>query len=271
MAITENTSLSLRNRVGRSAIWVSGSLSGFFMILLSALLAFVAEASDSRVMWTFDEGHPGTLPSGFTVGTLVDGRPAGAWTVIDMKVLPSVLRNLATSPSKANRMDHARIVTIIGTTEAPSPPQILAQLMMEGFQHAYKIVLIDGTMAADLDLEVSFLPMAGLGDMGGGLIWRAQDDRNYYLTRANPLEQNIRFYRVVDGVRHKLANVDRIISVHSWHTLRVVTRGDHIRVIYDGTPVIELRDTAFTTGRIGLWTKSDAVTYFDDLQLRIPK
>lgn len=241
------------------------------MILLSAPFGFVAEASDSRLSWTFDTDRRGTLPDGFTVGSLVDGRPAGEWQVLDMKMLPRVLKNLQASASKTDRLEHTRIVKLIETTDAPSLPHVLGQLMTEGFQHAYKVMVIDGTMAADLDLGVSFLPVAGKGDMGGGLMWRAQDDRNYYLTRANPLEQNIRFYRVVDGVRHKLANFDQTISVKAWHTLRVVMRGEHIQVFYDGQPVLDIRDRTFTVGRVGLWTKSDAVTYFDNLQLRILK
>lgn len=83
----------------------------------------------------------------------------------------------------------------------PSPPHALGQLMNKGAEHAYKMVLIDGTQGADLELQVSFFAVAGKGDMGGGLIWRAQDDRNYYLTRANPLEQNVRIYHVVKGVK----------------------------------------------------------------------
>ena len=105
--------------------------------------------------------------------------------------------------------------------------------------------------------------------MGGGLIWRAQDDRNYYLTRANPLEQNIRIYRVVKGVRHLLKNFDRIIDVRKWHTLRVVQRGCQVHVFYDDEQVFDLCDETFMQGRIGLWTKSDAVTYFDDLRLQL--
>ena len=139
--------------------------------------------------------------------------------------------------------------------------------MGKGAEHAYKVVLIDGTTASDLDLEVSFLPIAGKADMGGGLIWRAADDRNYYLTRANPLEQNIRIYRVVNGIRHMLKNFDQTIDSKKWHTLHVITLGCQIQVLYDEKPVLDLCDETFTTGRIGLWTKSDAVTYFDDLRL----
>jgi len=216
-------------------------LSGCWVILTAlAVLSGLASAEDSIRTWNFDADLPGTLPNGFVVGSLFDGRPAGEWKVLQ-------------------------------TDRAKSPPQVLGQLMGKGSEHAYKVVLIDGTISSDLDLQVSFLPIEGKADMGGGLIWRAADDRNYYLTRANPLEQNIRIYRVVKGIRHLLQNFDQIIDVRQWHTLHVVNRGCQIKVLYDEKPVFDHCDQTFTSGRIGLWTKSDAVTYFDDLQLNVLK
>jgi hypothetical protein len=153
------------------------------------------------------------------------------------------------------------------TEMARSGNHVLGQLMGKGAEHAYKVVLIQGTRATDLDVRVSFLPISGKADMGGGLIWRATDDRNYYLTRANPLEQNIRVYRVINGIRHMLQNFNQTIDVKHWHTLQVVNRGCQIEVFYDEQKVFDLCDTTFTQGQIGLWTKSDAVTYFDDLRL----
>jgi len=197
-----------------------------------------ASAEDSNYLWNFDGDPPGALPKDFAVGTLVDGRPAGEWKVLK-------------------------------TDRAKSAPQVLAQLMGKGFEHAYKVVLTNGIMASDVDLQVSFLPIEGKGDMGGGLIWRAADDRSYYLARANPLEQNIRIYRVVKGIRHLLQNFDQTIQLNQWHTLHVVNRGCQIQVLYDEKPVFDFCDQTFTTGRIGLWTKSDAVTYFDDLRLNV--
>jgi hypothetical protein len=189
-------------------------------------------------VWTFDDDAPESLPPGFQVGTLFDGRPAGLWRILE-------------------------------TDRAKSPRHVLGQAMGKGAEHAYKTVLIDGTKASDLDLEVSFLPIAGKADMGGGLIWRATDDRNYYLTRANPLEQNIRIYRVVKGVRQMLKNFDHIIDVRQWHTLRVMTIGCQVQIFFDEKQVFDLCDQTFSSGRVGLWTKSDAVTYFDDLKLQI--
>jgi hypothetical protein len=189
-------------------------------------------------VWSFDDDPPKTLPAEFQVGALFDGRPAGEWKLIQ-------------------------------TDQAKSSPHVLAQLMGKGAEHAYKTVLINGTTASDLELQVSLLPIDGKADMGGGLIWWATDDRNYYLTRANPLEQNIRIYRVVKGIRHLLKNFDHIIDVRHWHTLRVSAKGCQAQVFFDDKPVFDLCDQTFTTGRVGLWTKSDAVTYFDDLKLQI--
>lgn len=196
-----------------------------------------AETTPTAQEWRFDQDQPGVLPNQFSIGTLFDGRPAGDWQVLS-------------------------------TEQAKSPPQVLAQLMAKGAEHAYKVTLVKGLVASDVNLQVSFLPIQGKADMGGGLIWRAADDRNYYLARANPLEQNIRVYRVVKGVRHLLQNFDRTIDVKQWHTLRVTHRGCQITVFYDDKQVFDLCDKTFRAGTIGLWTKSDAVTYFDDLQLQ---
>ena len=195
----------------------------------------VARDNQSR-LWTFDSDVLGTLPSDFVVGTLFDGRSAGDWKVAQK-------------------------------SDAPSPPNVFGQVMGKGAEHAYKMVLVEGSKSSDLELEVSLLAVDGKADMGGGLIWRAADDRNYYLTRANPLEQNIRIYRVVKGVRQMIQNFDRIIDVRSWHKFRVVMKGCKVQVFFDQKQIFDLCDKTFAEGRVGLWTKSDAVTYFDDLKL----
>jgi hypothetical protein len=220
---------------------LSVRLTGWWLILTAlAVVSVSTSAEDLTYTWNFDADLPGALPKDFVVGTLFDGRPAGEWKVLK-------------------------------TDRAKSSPQVLAQLMGKGFEHDYKVVLIKSITASNLELRVSFLPIEGNGDMGGGVIWRASGDRDYYLARANPLEQNIRIYRVVKGIRHLLQNFDQTIHMNQWHTLHVVTRGCQIQVLYDERPVFDLCDQTFTTGRIGLWTKSDAVTYFDDLRLQILK
>ena len=200
-------------------------------------LSTQAETASPALVWNFDREQPGTLPSEFSIGTLFDGRPAGDWQVL-------------------------------ATERAKSSPHVLAQLMAKGAEHAYKVVLLKEVIASDLNLEVSFLPIQGQADMGGGLIWRATDDRNYYLARANPLEQNIRVYRVVKGIRHLLQNFDQTITLKQWHTMRITHQGCRVNIFYDGKQVLDLCDKTFHAGMIGLWTKSDAVTYFDDLQFQ---
>lgn len=208
------------------------------LVGLTALNPYTVQAVDSQQsrLWTFDTDAPGTIPKEFVTGTLFDGRPAGDWKVIQ-------------------------------GSGAPSSPNVLGQLMGKGAEHAYKLVLIDGTQSSNLDVEVSLFAVNGKADMGGGIIWRATDDRNYYLTRANPLEQNIRIYRVVNGVRHMIQNFDHTIDVRRWHTLRLVMNGCSVQVFFDQKAIFDLCDKTFAEGRIGLWTKSDAVTYFDNLKL----
>ena len=219
---------------------MSSSLQQFLLITLLLLAAPVVGygLESTTHVWTFDNDLPKTLPPKFQIGTLFDGRPAGEWMVLE-------------------------------TDRAKSPSRVLGQLMGKGAEHAYKTVLINGTRASDLELQVSFLPIGGKADMGGGLIWRATDDRNYYLTRANPLEQNIRIYRIVNGVRQMRKNFDHIIDVRQWHTLRVIAKGCQVQVFFDDKQVFDLCDQTFSSGQVGLWTKSDAVTYFDDLNLKI--
>ncbi len=187
--------------LARSSRWLR-----FFQIscsfLLTLMFSDVSCGASSLLSWNFDVNAPDTLPREFVVGTLFDGRTAGDWKVVE-------------------------------TEKAKSAPHVLGQLMGKGAEHAYKTVLINGTSASDIDLQVSFLSIEGKADMGGGLLWRAIDDRNYYLTRANPLEQNIRIYRVVKGVRHLLQNFDLIIEVKQWHTLRVTHHGCRLQVFYD--------------------------------------
>jgi hypothetical protein len=218
-----------------SALIVMSFIASLHMAL-GAVVALAETASPAQE-WSFDHEKPGVLPSQFSIGTLFDGRPAGDWQVF-------------------------------ATERAKSPPHVLAQLLAKGAEHAYKVLLIKEAVASDLTLEVSFLPIQGQADMGGGLIWRAADDRNYYLARANPLEQNIRVYRVVKGIRHLLENFNQTITVKQWHALRVTHQGCRVKIFYDEKQVFDLCDETFHVGMIGLWTKSDAVTYFDDLQLQ---
>lgn len=198
-------------------------------ILLACSVAVITavSAQDSQPRtWNFDAEKAGTLPPGFAAAT-------GDW-----KVAP-----------------HAT---------APSPSHTLAQ-WAKNERPVFNVVLLNDTSYQDLDLSVRMLTMDGQIDQGGGLVWRARDARNYYIARYNPLENNFRVYKVVEGQRTQLQSAD-IPRRDGWHTIRVVMRGEAIECFYDGKKYLEARDTAFTaSGKIGLWTKADAQTLFDDL------
>ena len=131
----------------------------------------------------------------------------------------------------------------------------------------FNVALAANTSARDVDLSVRLKAIAGEYDQGGGLVWRAKDAKNYYLARYNPLEDNYRVYKVVDGKRTLFQNVD-IAHTPGWHTLRVTMQGDHIECYYDGKKYLDVKDTTFRdAGKIGLWSKADAQSQFDDLTL----
>lgn len=199
-----------------------------------------AEPEESNVQqWTFDSSAPGSLPGAFVVGTLLDGRPAGEWKILI-------------------------------TDRAQSGAQVLAQLSAKGTDQAHKLLLIDGTNSANVSLSASYLAVSGKADLGGGLVWHATDDRNYYLLRASLVEQKIRLYRVIKGVQHLIKQTDQALSA-GWHQLRITHQGCEIRVLYDEAIRFRVCDNTFPSGRIGLWTKADAVTYFDDVELQLLK
>jgi hypothetical protein len=134
----------------------------------------------------------------------------------------------------------------------------------------FNVTLISDTNAKDVDLSVRMKAIAGEHDQGGGLVWRAKDAKNYYLARYNPLEDNYRLYHVVGGKRTLIQNVD-IPHSDGWHTLRVTMTGDRITCYYDGKKYNEATDSTFPgAGKIGLWSKADAQSHFDDLTLMTP-
>lgn len=142
--------------------------------------------------------------------------------------------------------------------------KVLAQTA-ENPNSVFNVLLINDTSFTDVDMSVKFQAVAGGFDRGGGLIWRARDARNYYVARYNPLEDNFRLYHVVAGRRTLIENAD-IKHTAGWHTLRVVMHGKHIECYYDGKRSLETDDDTLTgPGKVGLWTKADAQTNFDDL------
>jgi hypothetical protein len=122
-----------------------------------------------------------------------------------------------------------------------------------------------GTSLADGFVEVRFKPEAGKQDQAGGVVWRWKDGENYYVARANALENNVSLYYTEKGRRNTLKYVDAPVPANTWHTLRVEFSGSRIRVALNGEVYIEMDDAHIKgAGAVGLWTKADSVTAFDD-------
>jgi len=153
---------------------------------------------------------------------------------------------------------------------APSKLKVIKQ----SGQATYPLLLKDDTNIKDGFIEVQFKAIAGSEDRAAGLVWRARDANNYYVVRANALEDNVVLYKTVSGVRSPLDTVGRPggygvdVSVpgNQWHSLRVDFKGNRFRVLYNGTSLFEVEDSTFSeAGKIGLWTKADSVTLFDQI------
>ena len=176
----------------------------------------------------FDDTKAGELPAGWLAGNTGSGTPK--WTV----------ETDATAPSK---------------------PNVLKQSGKGTFPWCVKkdVSLKDGYV------EVKFKPVAGNEDQAGGIIWRWQDGENYYITRANALEDNVTIYHTVKGSRRSFKNINMKVASNQWHTLRVDFAGNQFKVTFDGKVAIEASDDTFReAGAIGVWTKADSVTLFDD-------
>ena len=151
---------------------------------------------------------------------------------------------------------------------APSKPNVVAQTSTDQTDYRFPLLIADGGSFQDLDVSVKFKAVSGSIDRAGGLVFRLKDPNNYYIVRANALENNYRLYHVVNGRRSQFAGANLKVTSGEWHELRVEATGNKITCYYDGSKKIEATDETFKdAGKVGLWTKADSVTYFDDLKV----
>jgi hypothetical protein len=144
---------------------------------------------------------------------------------------------------------------------APSKPNVLKQSGVATYPVCFK----DDTSVKDGFVEVKFKPISGKEDQAGGVVWRLKDANNYYIARANALEDNVTIYDIVNGRRTERKRVNMKVASNQWHTLRVDFQGNHFTVTCDGKKAIEWDDDTFKdAGKVGVWTKADSVTAFDD-------
>ncbi len=154
--------------------------------------------------------------------------------------------------------------------------KVMAQLFDRRINNHFNVAVFNGVELKNCQLEVRFKAISGHYDQGGGLVWRYQDQNNYYILRANPLENNIVLYKMENGRRSDLPIVGKgrsygvKIKVPSgqWQQLKVVVKDSLFTVYFNGKQIFQVIDNAFSNaGKIGLWTKADAVTYFDDYKV----
>ena len=145
---------------------------------------------------------------------------------------------------------------------------IFAQTSKESYGSHFDVVVNDNLIFKDLEISVKVKGVEGKEDQGGGPVWRYQDADNYYIARANPLENNFRVYKVVKGRRKMLESVEIEIKTDEWYLLKIIMQGDEINCYFDDKLYLTTIDDTFSeAGKIGLWIKADAVTYFDDLKI----
>lgn len=208
------------------------------MKTLNALLFTTALATTAAFSQTanFDDAKPGELPANWTGAMTGKGEPKWA---------------------------------VVADDTAPSKPNVLKQ----SGEATYPVALKDDTSLKDGFVEVKFKAISGKEDQAGGVIWRAKDADNYYICRANALEDNVVLYKVDQGRRRSLDIVGRRggygveikVASQTWHTLRVEFAGNRFKVLLNGKHLFDVQDETFKdAGKVGLWTKADSVTLFDD-------
>ncbi len=214
-----------------------------FTILFMTLVAFgatlIVQAASRKVDFTDDAvGQP---PKGFEFGHTAKAGAPGKWIV-----------------------------------QAEGTNKYLAQVDADSTRARFPVAVVSDISAADVDLSVRFRPVSGRVDQAGGLVWRFQNEDNYYIVRANALENNVVLYKVEKGKRTDLPvkgegrTYGKKAQVPSgqWSTLRVVASGSRFEVFFNGSKLYEVEDTTFTQpGKVGVWTKADSVTQFDDITI----
>jgi len=145
----------------------------------------------------------------------------------------------------------------------------IAQVSDDPTDNRFPLAIWQPVVAASVAVSVRFRPVSGKVDQAGGIAVRLIDHDNYYLVRANALEDNVNFYRVMGGVRRQIKGVDVTVKSGVWHALGLTAEGDTFTVAYDGKTLFRATDRALTkAGRVALWTKADSVTWFDSVDIR---
>jgi 3-keto-disaccharide hydrolase len=210
-----------------------------FVICIVATMTIVVIGATRKV--DFSDDAVGQAPKGFEFGHTAKAGAPGKWVV-----------------------------------QAEGTEKYLAQVDPDSTRSRFPVAVVADVSAADVDLSTRFKPVSGRVDRAAGLVWRFLNEDNYYIVRANALENNVVLYKVEKGKRTDLPvkgegrTYGKAAQVPSgqWSTLRVVATGPRFEVFFNGTKLYEVEDTTFTQpGKVGVWTKADSVTQFDDLTI----
>lgn len=206
------------------------------------LIGLMAVSMAKAETITFSAEQPGALPKEFEHGVMGVGGP-GRWEIV--------------------------------ADDTAAGGKALAQLTTDRSEHRFLTAWLQPFMAANVEVTAHFKPVAGDGDQAGGVVVRLLDAKNYYIARANATEDNVRFYRVRGDVRQQIASADVKVASGVWHTITLRAEGDQFTVLFDGKLMHSTVDTTPlprpSAGHVGVWTKSDSVTYFDRIEFqRLP-
>jgi Galactocerebrosidase, C-terminal lectin domain len=156
---------------------------------------------------------------------------------------------------------------VVGDPTA-SQGRALAQVSTDRTDYRFPLAVYQPFTGKNLEVKLRFKAVAGTVDEAGGIAVRLKTPDDYYVVRANALENNVRFYRVVKGKREQLAGVDTKVSAKEWHTLGIRAEGERFTVSFDGKLLFTASDKTFADpGNVGLWTKADSVTHFDAIEI----
>ena len=156
---------------------------------------------------------------------------------------------------------------IIRDDAAPSGSLVLAQTSQDETPVHFPILILNASSYSDGKFSVRVKPVAGTADRAGGIVFRFLDPQNYYVARINALEDNIQLYKFIEGRRTALGSAEVRVSSNHWHLLEVELLGSTMRCHVDGKLLIEKEDSDIVSGKVGLWTKSDSIVYFDDFTI----
>jgi hypothetical protein len=207
------------------------------LLLAAASAASAASAeAQQQIVVALGRAQPGQPPDGFLLARTGQGAP-GAWSVVDDTSVPA--------------------------------GRALAQTSADQTDYRFPLAIYDGITGKDVEVTVRFKAVAGRVDRAGGIAVRLTDADNYYVLRANALEDNVNFYRVVQGSRREIRGANAKVASEQWHTLSLKAVGDQYTIGFNDKTLFSVTDKTFpNAGKIALWTKADSVTRFDNLTIR---